>query len=150
MVAEKPKGRYHLKRTSSQALPFMDTFPIGEVAERAGIESSAIRYYESLGLLPKPIRVGGKRRYGGDVLDRLALIALAKDAGFTVKEIRQLVSDFAPDSGPAERWRRLATRKLAELDEQAARLRRMRRVLRLALDCGCVDLEECAPILRST
>src|SRR5881398_1043098 len=90
---------------------------IGEVADRAGVEPSAIRYYESLGLLPRPSRVGGKRRYGDDVLDRLALIALAKDAGFTIKEIRALVSDFAPDSGPAERWRILATRKLAELDE---------------------------------
>jgi MerR family redox-sensitive transcriptional activator SoxR len=121
---------------------------IGDVAARAGIETSAIRYYESLGLLPKPTRVGGRRRYGNDVLDRLSLIALAKDAGFTMKEIRQLVADFAPDSGPAERWRILATRKLAELDESAARLRRMRKVLRTALDCGCVDLEECAPILR--
>lgn len=128
----------------------MDTLPIGEVAERAGVEPSAIRYYESLGLLPRPARAGGKRRYGSDVLDRLALIALAKDSGFTMKEIRQLVADFAPDSGPAERWRVLATRKLAELDEQALRVRRMRRVLRRALDCGCVDLEECAPILRST
>jgi MerR family transcriptional regulator, redox-sensitive transcriptional activator SoxR len=126
----------------------MDTFPIGEVADRAGIEPSAIRYYESLGLLPKPVRVGGKRRYGSDVLDRLALIALAKDSGFTMKEIRQLVAGFTPGSGPAERWRVLATRKLAELDEQATRLRRMRRVLRLALACGCVDLEECAPILQ--
>src|SRR3954463_9741784 len=123
---------------------------IGDVAARAGVEASAIRYYESLGLLPQPDRVGGKRRYGNDVLDRLALIALAKDAGFTMKEIRALVSDFAPDSGPAERWRMLATRKLAELDESAARLRRMRKVLRQALECGCVDLAACAPILRAS
>jgi MerR family transcriptional regulator, redox-sensitive transcriptional activator SoxR len=121
---------------------------IGEVAERAGMETSAIRYYESMGLLPKPSRAGGRRRYGDDVLDRLSLIALAKDAGFTMKEIRQLVADFTPASGPADRWRVLATRKLTELDEAAARLRRMRRVLRRALDCGCVDLEECAPLLR--
>ncbi len=122
---------------------------IGEVAEQAGIEASAIRYYESLGLLPRPARSGGKRRYGTDVLDRLSLIALAKEAGFTMKEIKQLVSGFAPDSGPAERWRVLATRKLAELDDAAARLRRMRKVLRVALDCGCMDLAECAPILRA-
>jgi energy-coupling factor transporter ATP-binding protein EcfA2 len=72
----------------------------------------------------------------------------AEDAEHVVRALRQLVADFAPDSGPAERWRMLATRKLAELDESAARLRRMRKVLRTALDCGCVDLEECAPILR--
>ena len=123
---------------------------IGEVAARAGVEPSAIRYYESLGLLPRPKRAGGKRRYDADVLDRLALIGLAKDAGFTIKEIKQLVSETTPTAVPAEKWRLLATRKLAELDESAARLRRMRRVLRQALDCGCVDLAACAPILRAS
>jgi MerR family redox-sensitive transcriptional activator SoxR len=122
---------------------------IGDVAERAGVEPSAIRYYESLGLLPKPTRVGGKRRYDNDVLDRLALIALAKDAGFTMGEIKQLVSEKTPTNFPAEKWKLLATRKLAELDEAAARIRRMRRVLRSALECGCVDLAACAPILRA-
>jgi MerR family redox-sensitive transcriptional activator SoxR len=121
---------------------------IGEVAARAGVEPSAIRYYESLGLLPRPKRAGGKRRYDADVLDRLALIGLAKDAGFTMNEIKQLVSETTPTAVPAEKWRILATRKLAELDESAARLRRMRRVLRQALECGCVDLAACAPILR--
>ena len=125
-----------------------NTLGIGEVADRAGVEPSAIRYYESLGLLPKPKRAGGKRRYGNDVLDRLALIALAKDAGFTMAEIKQLVSETTPGVVPAEKWRLLATRKLAELDEAAARLRRMRRVLRQAVECGCVDLAACAPILR--
>jgi len=123
---------------------------IGEVADRAGVEPSAIRYYESVGLLPRPKRAGGKRRYGNDVLDRLALIALAKDAGFTMAEIKQLVSETTPGVVPAEKWRLLATRKLAELDEAAARLKRMRRVLRQAIDCGCVDLAACAPILRAS
>jgi MerR family redox-sensitive transcriptional activator SoxR len=126
------------------------TLAIGDVATRAGVEPSAIRYYESLGLLPRPKRVGGKRRYDDEVLDRLALIALAKDAGFTMGEIRQLVSETTPTAVPAEKWKLLATRKLAELDEAAARLRRMRRVLRQALDCGCVDLAACAPILRAS
>jgi MerR family redox-sensitive transcriptional activator SoxR len=126
-----------------------DTLAIGEVATRAGIETSAIRYYESLGLLPRPRRAGGKRRYDTEVLDRLALIALAKDAGFTMAEIRQLVSETTPTAVPEEKWRLLATRKLAELDEAAARLKRMRRVLRQALQCGCVDLAACAPILRA-
>ena len=129
-------------------MPQLQDLSIGQVARQAGIEPSAIRYYESLGLLPRPPRAGGKRRYGADVLDRLSLIALAKEAGFTMKEIRQLVGGFAPDTGPSERWRVLATRKLREIEEAAARLRRMRQVLRVALECGCVDLKECAPILR--
>ena len=65
-----------------------------------------------------------------------------------MKEIRQLVAATAA-GGAADRWRLLATRKLAELDESAERLRRMRKVLRRALECGCVDLEACGPILRS-
>src|SRR5690349_12255491 len=124
------------------------TLAIGDVASRAGVEPSAIRYYESLGLLPKPKRISGKRRYDDEILDRLALIALAKDAGFTMGEIKQLVSETTPTAVPAEKWKLLATRKLAELDDAAARLKRMRRVLRQALDCGCVDLAACAPILR--
>jgi len=124
-------------------------YSIGEIADRAGIEASAIRYYESLGLLPKPSRVGGRRRYTVDVLDRLSLIGLAKDSGFSMKEIRELVRGLTPTTNPAAAWRKLATNKLLELDAAAARIRRMRKVLRVALDCGCVDLEECAPILRA-
>lgn len=122
--------------------------PIGALAAKAGIEASAIRYYESLGLIPKPARAGGKRRYGPDTIDRLAVIGLAKDAGFTMQEIRQLVAGQARDATPADRWRLLATQKLEELDRTADRLRRMRKVLRRALECGCVDLAACAPILR--
>lgn len=120
---------------------------IGEVARETGLAPSAIRYYEGLGLLPKPKRVGGKRRYDAEVLDAIALVTLAREAGFTMQEIRQLVAGFAPGTKPAERWGVLARRKLEELEEQAARLERMRRVLRHALDCGCLDLRECAPIL---
>ncbi len=125
------------------------TLSIGQVAERAGIETSAVRYYESLGLLPRPARVGGKRRFTADVLDRLALVALAKEAGFSMREIRQLVGDYAPGSPPAERWKKLATRKLEELDAAAERIHRMRRVLKVALASGCLSLQDCAHLLRA-
>ena len=61
---------------------------IGEVARRAGVRASAIRYYEEAGLLPAPERVGGKRRYDEGILRRLAIIGGAKRAGFTLREIR--------------------------------------------------------------
>ena len=121
----------------------MDGMSIGEVARRSGVAPSAIRYYESLGLLPAPPRVGGKRRYDESVLDWLAVIALARAAGFTMAETRELVRGFAPGTPPATRWRRLATRKLAEVDALVARAERMRLVLRHALDCECPRLEEC-------
>lgn len=124
-----------------------ESMGIGEVARRAGLEPSAIRYYESLGLLPKPPRAGGKRRYDASILEWLSLIALAREAGFTMAEIKWLVTGFTPGTRPAARWRTLATRKLAEVDAMVARAERMRAVLRVALDCGCFRLEDCSALL---
>ena len=76
---------------------------IGEVARHARVQPSAIRYYESLGLLPVPPRTGGKRRYDESVLDWLALVTLARQAGFTIAEIRELLAGFEPDTLPAVR-----------------------------------------------
>jgi len=125
----------------------MDGMRIGEVARRSGVAASAIRYYESLGLLPAPARAGGKRRYDDTVLGWLALIALAREAGFTMRETRELVAGFDPGTPPAVRWRALATRKLAETEALVARAARMRRVLRRALACGCLRLEDCGRLL---
>jgi len=121
----------------------MDMMSIGEVASRSGFAASAIRYYESLDLLPRPARAGGKRRYDETVLRWLALIALAREAGFTMAETRQLIRGFEPGTRPATRWQALATRKLAEIDVQVARVARMRRVLKRALACSCLRLEDC-------
>jgi MerR family redox-sensitive transcriptional activator SoxR len=120
---------------------------IGEVARRSGIAASAIRYYEGLGLLPEPRRTGGQRRYDASILDWLALIALGREAGFTMAELRELVTGYRPGTKPAARWAALATRKLAEIDAMVARAERMRAVLRVALDCGCFRLEDCGPLL---
>ena len=127
----------------------MDGMSIGEVARLSGVAPSAIRYYESLQLLPEPARSGGKRRYDASILDWLALIALAREAGFTMAEIRQLVTGFAPGTAPAKRWQALATRKLAEIEAAVARAERMRAVLQLALACGCLRLEDCGRLLAA-
>jgi MerR family transcriptional regulator, redox-sensitive transcriptional activator SoxR len=122
---------------------------IGEIARRAGVAPSAIRYYEGLGLLPVPTRAGGKRRYDETVLDWLALIALAREAGFTMAELRELVAGAGAGASPAERWRRLATRKLAEVDALVAHATRMRGVLMRALGRGCLRLEDCGRALAA-
>ena len=127
----------------------IDGLSIGEVGRRSGLAPSAIRYYERLGLLPKPARVGGKRRYDVSVLEWLSLIALAREAGFTMAEIKRLVAGFTPGTRPAARWQELATRKLAEIDAMVARAERMRAVLRVALECGCFRLEDCAALLAA-
>jgi MerR family redox-sensitive transcriptional activator SoxR len=115
---------------------------IGELAKRAGVKSSAIRYYESIGLLPPQKRVGGQRMFGEDALERLTVIVFAKQAGFTLREIRELFSGFA-----VKRWKPLAQRKIVELDETVARIERMRSFLTKAIRCGCVDVEECGRAL---
>jgi MerR family redox-sensitive transcriptional activator SoxR len=121
---------------------------IGEVAERTGVAASALRYYEREGLIPKADRQGGKRVYGEDILDRLALIAVAKAAGFTVAEIQTLLSGFARRTPPGQRWRKLAETKLAELETRSAELERMKRVLLAVTRCKCPTLEECSRALR--
>ena len=126
----------------------MEGLSIGEVAERTGLAPSAIRYYESLGLLPEPSRAGGKRRYDESIFGWLALIALAREAGFTMAETRELIAGFDPETLPTTRWQALAERKLAEIDEQIARATRMRKVLKRGLACGCLRLEECVRILE--
>lgn len=117
---------------------------IGEVAERAGLRTSAIRYYEGVGILPAPERVNGRRRYGAEAVERLEVIRFAQAAGLALDEIRVLFHGFGKDVPPPPRWQEVATRKLTELDEQAERIARMRRVLEATIACGCVTLEDCA------
>ena len=71
----------------------MEDLAIGEVARRAGIRPSALRYYESISLLPQPKRVGGRRRYDESTVLMLKVIQLAQQAGFTVAEIQTLLHE---------------------------------------------------------
>src|SRR5687767_8726981 len=89
---------------------------IGAVARQAGLRTSALRYYESLGLLPAPRRVNGRRRYGPDALRQLQVLQFARRAGFTLAEMQTLFNGFRPGQPPKARFRRLAEHKLAELD----------------------------------
>lgn len=124
----------------------METLTIGDVAHRTGLRTSAIRYYESAGLIPAPRRVSGQRRYDPEVLTHLQIVRMAQEAGFTIEEIHTLVAGF-PHSTPAgDRWRTLASRKLPEVDAQIDRLRAMRQVLEESLACGCLTLDACAAV----
>jgi MerR family transcriptional regulator, redox-sensitive transcriptional activator SoxR len=117
---------------------------IGELARQAGLMTSAIRYYESVGLLPEPARERGQRRYGGDTLRRLQVIDVAKRAGFSLEEARVLLA--TGDGGPPAhaRLRELAERKLPEVDELIARAQAMRAWLLTARGCTCETLDVCA------
>ena len=113
---------------------------IGEVARRAAVRPSALRYYEELGLLASPSRTAGRRQYDESVLRRLRVIALAKEAGFTLADIRELLS------GPGHATTRrhaLTRRKLDEVNARIARAEAMRSRLEASLACDCQVLEEC-------
>lgn len=120
---------------------------IGEVARRAGIKPSAIRYYEEVGLLIEPERVSGKRSYDEGVLRCLANIKGARRAGYTIEEMRTFFYGFPDEVAAQERWRTLARQKLAEVDESISRLRKARGLLEAALRRECGSLEECASLL---
>ena len=122
----------------------MPDLAIGEVARRAGIATSAIRYYEREGLIPRAPRVGGQRRYGPEIVERLTLIQLAQSAGFRIAEVKRLLGGFGRRTPPGPRWRALAERKLEELDERIAEAERMKSVLEAVTRCECPTFEVCA------
>ena len=121
----------------------MAMLTIGEVARRANLATSALRYYEAEGLLPRAAREGGRRVYDVSILDRLQLIELAKSAGFSVAEIKRLLGGFTRRTTPGERWRRLAETKHAELEQRIAEAQRMKQVLETVMGCECPTFEDC-------
>ncbi len=114
---------------------------IGEVAERAGMSTSRIRYYEARGLLPEAERAAGKRRYGEEVFRRLAIIDAAQRVGFSLEEIRDLLG--SRDELAHERLRELAILKLPELDDLIDRATSVRRVLKICSRCDCESIDVC-------
>jgi MerR family redox-sensitive transcriptional activator SoxR len=121
----------------------MTDLTIGEVARKAGLQTSAIRYYEKIGLLPKTQRVGGQRRYETSVLNYLEVINVAKRAGFRMDEIRHLFHGFGRGIPAFHRWQVLAQRKIAEMDDLIATAKKMKLLLQRADRCKCLDLEDC-------
>jgi MerR family transcriptional regulator, redox-sensitive transcriptional activator SoxR len=117
---------------------------IGEAAKRAGVATSSIRYYESIGLLPQPDRLHGQRRYRGDVVGKLAFIGVAQSAGFKLSEIKDLVGGIDGEDGLAGRMRSLSSRKLDEVEALLERTKAMKGWLEVAKECGCETPEECA------
>jgi MerR family redox-sensitive transcriptional activator SoxR len=119
---------------------------IGEVARRMGVRSSAIRYYERLGLIPEPPRVSGRRRYDDRVLERLAMVRFAKHVGFSVAEIKVLLGGVE-GRPPTERWRKLAAAKVAQVDAFVARALEVRTLLADTLTVQCPKLVERGRVL---
>ena len=104
---------------------------IGEVARQAGIRPSAIRYYESMHVLPPPQLVNTKRRYTAEIFLRLALIKIAQEVGLTVAEMRLTFNDATEHTEGG--WRVLAHQKLIEVEKRMQQLERVKCILAEAL-----------------
>jgi DNA-binding transcriptional MerR regulator len=113
---------------------------IGELSGRSGINASAIRYYERCGLLPAPYRAGGQRRYPADALDRVLLIGFAGEVGFTLREIKVFLNGLPDDAPVGPRWKKLAHRKIQEVERSIQRARRLKSLLEHLLHCQCISL----------
>jgi DNA-binding transcriptional MerR regulator len=122
---------------------------IGQLEAASGVPASTIRYWERIGILRKPLRAGGRRRYGPEAVHYLAVLRLAQACGFHLNEMGHLLHGFRASVPASRRWQELAEKKLQELDDQIARLKAMRQLVRRVLQCECVELPQCGRIAAS-
>ncbi len=117
---------------------------VGEVATRAGVSTSALRFYEREGLVAAERSDGGQRRYRRDVLRRIAFIRAAQRVGLSLDEIREAL-DALPSSRTPTRsdWTRLSRSWRPRLDARIAELQRLRDGLDQCIGCGCLSLRAC-------
>jgi MerR family redox-sensitive transcriptional activator SoxR len=122
-----------------------DILTIGELAARSGVASSALRYYESLGLI-RSVRTGGnQRRYERGELRRVAFVRIAQRVGLSLEEIAEALAGLPQSRTPTKAdWARLSGRWRTRLDEQIALLERLRDRLTSCIGCGCLSLQRCA------
>lgn len=121
----------------------MSGLTIGAVAQAVGLRTSAIRYYEHIGLLPPAARQSGQRRYDRRIVDRLRMIGIAQQLGFSLSEVRTLLDGFPDGTPPSQRWQHMATTKLAEIKVVIARATLLQHLLEAGLDCTCPSLDVC-------
>lgn len=123
---------------------------IGEVATRSGLQASAIRYYEKIGLLAPPHRSSGRRIYTPEIVPQLTVIRFATEIGFTLDEVALLLHDYPEDTAARLRWGALAKAKIAQVNEVIARANTVREILASLLKCSCQKLEDCANALANS
>jgi len=121
-----------------------ETLTIGQLAQRAGLATSAIRFYERTGVLPEPARVSGQRRYGPDAVRRLEVLEVVKRAGLSLDEAKLLLQSADAGTPAFEAVRELAERKLPDIEALISRAQEMRTWMLAATDCSCTSLDVCA------
>jgi DNA-binding transcriptional MerR regulator len=127
----------------------MNDLTIGEIARRAGLKASAIRYYEASGLLPASPRKSGRRLYDATILTRLGVVAMAKTFGFSLAEIKTLLAALDSSTPPKLLWRKFAEEKLDHIEAQIQSAKRLRTLLKSGLECKCLTIADCAKAVKT-
>ena len=123
----------------------MTRLTVGQLAERAGVATSAIRFYESRGLIRARRTTGNQRRYEQSELRRVAFIRTAQRVGLSLDEIGEALGTLPDDRVPTKAdWARLSRTWRPRLDEQIQRIERLRDQLDSCIGCGCLSLRNCA------
>jgi MerR family redox-sensitive transcriptional activator SoxR len=118
---------------------------IGELSERSGVATSAIRYYEDRGLVFSRRTTGNQRRYHRATLRRLAFVRTAQRVGLTLEEIEAALATLPSNRTPTKAdWARLSRGWRPRLEAQIAQLERLRDTLDSCIGCGCLSLRRCA------
>lgn len=121
-----------------------DFLSIGEIARRSGVATSALRFYESRGLIGSERTAGNQRRYRRDMLRRIAFVRIAQQLGVELEEIQRSLDSLPGHRTPTKGdWKRLSRSWRARLDDRIALLRRMRDNLASCIGCGCLSLRTC-------
>jgi MerR family redox-sensitive transcriptional activator SoxR len=117
---------------------------IGQLSERSGVATSAIRFYESRGLLQSQRTTGNQRRYAQATLRRVAFIRAAQRVGLTLDEISDAMATLPSGRTPTKAdWSRLSASWRSRLDEQILRIEKLRDNLDGCIGCGCLSLQRC-------
>ncbi len=115
---------------------------IGALAERTGVATSALRFYEAEGLIHATRSEGGQRRYARDTIRRVSFIRVAKEVGLTLDDIRSALASLPDDRTPTKRdWARLSAGWRPRIEHQIAVLERLRDRLTGCIGCGCLSLQ---------
>lgn len=126
----------------------MQKITIGELASKAGLNTSTIRYYEQIGLLPEADRENGQRRYDESIFDKISLINGGKQVGFSLDEIKHIVAEGKTDKKLAQVWKKVSPAKIEEINEQIKLLEAKKNILEESQNCNCESLSSCATIPR--
>ncbi len=123
----------------------MTELTIGDLSARSGVATSAIRYYESLGLVRSRRTAGNQRRYARAELRRLAFIRTAQRVGLSLEEVEHALAGLPSNRTPTKAdWARLSRRWRPRLDDQIRQLERLRDALDSCIGCGCLSLKRCS------